>query len=45
MLQDVRAGSRTEIGAINGAVVERADSEVPMNRILASLVRAWERGR
>jgi 2-dehydropantoate 2-reductase len=45
MLQDVRAGSRTEIGAINGAVVERADSEVPVNRMLASLVRARERDR
>jgi 2-dehydropantoate 2-reductase len=45
MLQDVRAGSRTEIGAINGAVVERADSQVPVNRTLTALVRAWERDR
>jgi 2-dehydropantoate 2-reductase len=45
MLQDIRADARTEIDAINGAVVERADSQVPVNRTLAALVRAWERGR
>jgi 2-dehydropantoate 2-reductase len=45
MLQDFRAGNRTEIGAINGAIVERAGSQVPVNRILTSLVRAWEHDR
>ncbi|EMA42775.1 ketopantoate reductase family protein [Halococcus saccharolyticus] len=44
MLQDVRAGRRTEIDAINGAVVDRADAPVPVNRTLAGLVRAWEAG-
>ncbi len=43
MLQDVRAKGRTEIDAINGAVVERADCPVPVNKTLAALVRAWER--
>lgn len=44
MLQDVRAGRRTEIDAINGVV---ADSEVetPTNDTLAALVRSWERQR
>lgn len=45
MLQDVGANNRTEIDAINGAVVEHADSQVPVNRTLAALVRAWERDR
>jgi 2-dehydropantoate 2-reductase len=46
MLQDVERGRRTEIDAIAGAVVDRADDEgvdVPVTRTLASLVRAWER--
>ena len=43
MLQDVRASNHTEIAAINGAVVERADSRTPVNRTLAALIRAWER--
>ncbi|WP_207586515.1 2-dehydropantoate 2-reductase [Halomontanus rarus] len=48
MRQDVRAGRRTEIDAINGFVVDRADDaglEVPTNRLLAALIRTWERGR
>jgi 2-dehydropantoate 2-reductase len=47
MLQDVEAGRRTEIDALNGAVVERAAEhgiETPTNRTLTRLVRAWERG-
>ena len=44
MLQDVAAGRRTEIDAINGAVLDRAGRPVPMNRALAGLVRAWEAG-
>ena len=47
MLQDVSEGRRTEIDAINGYVVERADDhavDVPVNRTLAGLVRAWEAG-
>jgi len=47
MRQDVEAGRRTEIGAINGAVVERAEEHgirVPTNRTLARLVKLWERG-
>lgn len=42
MLQDIERGTRTEIEAINGAVVERADESVPVNRTLAALVRATE---
>ena len=43
MAQDVEAGTKTEIDAINGAVVDRADDRVPVNRTLAALVRARER--
>jgi len=45
-LQDVRAGRRTEIDALNGYVVERASEtevEVPTNETLFSLVRALSR--
>ena len=46
MCQDVLAGRRTEIDAINGYVLERARDvslEVPTNRILTALVRSRER--
>ncbi|PSP93857.1 2-dehydropantoate 2-reductase [Halobacteriales archaeon QS_4_62_28] len=43
MRQDVQAGRRTEIDAINGYVVDHAgDLSVPVNETLAALVRAWE---
>ncbi|RDI71789.1 ketopantoate reductase family protein [Halopelagius longus] len=48
MLQDVDAGRRTEVEAIHGEVVERADRhgiDAPTNRTLAGLLRAWEAGR
>lgn len=45
MRQDVEAGRRTEIDAINGAVVDRASTAVPANDVLTTLVRAWEAGR
>ncbi|MEF8880913.1 MAG: ketopantoate reductase family protein [Halapricum sp.] len=45
MLQDVDAGKRTEVGAINGAVVERASDPVPVNRTLAALLETWETER
>ncbi|QPV61898.1 2-dehydropantoate 2-reductase [Halosimplex litoreum] len=45
MLQDVEAGTRTEVDAINGAVVERAERAVPVNETLTALVRGWERER
>ncbi|MFB6075309.1 MAG: ketopantoate reductase family protein [Haloarculaceae archaeon] len=45
MLQDVDSGRRTEVDAINGAVVDRADTPVPANAALTRLVRAWERER
>ncbi|SFS37433.1 ketopantoate reductase family protein [Halostagnicola kamekurae] len=46
MAQDVLAGRRTEIDSISGYVVDRAAEhglEVPTNRLLADLVRTWER--
>jgi 2-dehydropantoate 2-reductase len=46
MLQDLRAGRRTEIGAINGRIAEyarEAGIEAPVNRTLARLVMALER--
>jgi 2-dehydropantoate 2-reductase len=43
MRQDVEAGQRTEIDAINGAVLDRADEPVPVNATLTRLIRAWER--
>jgi len=45
MRADVEAGRRTEVDAINGAVVERAPEPVPVNETLTALVRAWERER
>jgi len=42
-LQDIRTGRRTEIEALNGYVVEKAEvTDVPTNRTLAQLVRATE---
>ncbi|MFB6090618.1 MAG: ketopantoate reductase family protein, partial [Halobellus sp.] len=44
MCRDVRQGRRTEIDVINGYVVERAREvgiEVPTNRTLWTLIRAW----
>jgi 2-dehydropantoate 2-reductase len=43
MLQHVEAGSRTEIGSLNGALVreaERIGVDVPANRVIAALVEA-----
>lgn len=48
MLQDIEAEKRTEVDAISGVVVERAerhDIDVPTNQTLAGLLRAWEAGR
>ncbi|WP_435185949.1 ketopantoate reductase family protein [Halobellus sp. EA9] len=48
MCHDVRRGRRTEIDVINGYVVERAREagiDVPTNRTLWTLIRAWEAGR
>jgi len=47
MRRDVERGRRTEIDAINGYVVGRADAvgtSAPTNRTLAALVRGWETG-
>ena len=46
MLQDFDAGRRTEIDALNGAVVRAAEGlsiGVPINQTLYSLVKGWER--
>ena len=48
MRQDLDAGRRTEVDAINGHVVDRAgahDLAVPTNETLTRLLRLWERGR
>jgi 2-dehydropantoate 2-reductase len=45
MYQDVVAGKRTEVEAINGYVVAHADRPVPANETLAGLLRAWEQER
>ncbi|SDR28119.1 ketopantoate reductase family protein [Natronobacterium texcoconense] len=48
MAQDLQVGRRTEIDAINGYVVDRGETlavETPTNRLLAALVRTWERGQ
>jgi len=48
MHQDLRAGRRTEIDAISGAVAERADEhgiDAPVNGLLCALLRGWEAGR
>lgn len=48
MLQDIMAGRRTEVEALNGAIVERANKygiEVPINTFLATLVRLAERAQ
>ncbi len=45
MLQDIRAGRRTEIDAMNGAVVALADEykmEVPVNRTITGMIRFIE---
>lgn len=47
MLQDVERGRRTEIDALNGAVVglgERLGVETPVNRALTALVKGQEHG-
>ncbi|QZY00709.1 ketopantoate reductase family protein [Halobaculum rubrum] len=48
MYRDVESGSRTEVDAINGAVVDHgaaAGIDTPTNRTMADLLRAWERER
>ncbi|MXR42836.1 2-dehydropantoate 2-reductase [Halobaculum sp. WSA2] len=48
MRQDVESGSRTEVDAINGAVVDRgtaAGIDTPTNRTMADLLGTWERER
>ena len=48
MLQDLRAGRRSEVAALNGAVVELAGVcglDVPVNRALLQLIRAREQRR
>jgi len=46
MLQDIRSGRRTEIDALNGAVVELAHesgSPVPVNEVIVAMVKAKEK--
>lgn len=45
MAQDLRKGRRTEIDAINGAVVKYARSEVPTNALLTGMIKTWENSR
>jgi 2-dehydropantoate 2-reductase len=48
MRQDVEAGRRTEIDAINGAVVREADAhgvDAPLNRTMVALVKGFEAAR
>ncbi|MGM0681899.1 MAG: ketopantoate reductase family protein, partial [Thermodesulfobacteriota bacterium] len=48
MLQDIRRGKSTEISAINGALVAKAEAlgiEAPVNRMIADRVREIERQR
>ena len=48
MVQDIATGRRTEIDAINGAVVAAAASigvEAPINQTLLALVKGWEATR
>jgi 2-dehydropantoate 2-reductase len=43
MLQDMKAGRKTEIDALNGALVDLAEAHgvsVPVNQLLATLIRA-----
>jgi 2-dehydropantoate 2-reductase len=45
MVQDIAAGRRTEVDAINGAVVAaaaRIEIEAPINQTLLALVKGWE---
>jgi 2-dehydropantoate 2-reductase len=45
MLQDLRAGRRTEIDALSGAVADlasRHEVKAPINSALATLIRAAE---
>jgi 2-dehydropantoate 2-reductase len=48
MLQDIEAGRRTEVASLNGYVAARGaelDIDVPLNTLLASLVRMKEKTR
>lgn len=42
MCQDIEALKRTEIDAINGYVVEKAEKPALVNETLTALIRAWE---
>jgi 2-dehydropantoate 2-reductase len=48
MWLDINAGRRSEIDSINGGVVREAEAlgvQVPVNRVMVSLVKALEEGR
>lgn len=45
MRQDIDQGTRTEVDAINGYVLDQASTPVPVNETLTRLVRVWEQAR
>lgn len=48
MLQDIEQGSRTEIGSLNGAIVDIGEDhgiQVPVNRTLTDCIRLLESGQ
>ena len=45
MYRDVARGTRTEVDAITGYVVDNAEGPVPVTETMTRLLRTWERGQ